>query len=389
METQTPIQNQPPIIVPPPVKPTGVLIYQPHHHISRWVALAIVFLAVAAVGYWAWVKSHSTFCCLPDKSYAPTVQDPIADWKIYRNHKYGFEIKYPTDWQYRYIEAYKNGENYIFELKEHRNDNYIVIAPTTGYAADPGPGAEISSMELSGVNATKYVLPKLTRIALENPPKNWIPNIAHIYFYIEDSKTVDQILSTFKFIEPEDLSSKFDLKNKVAGTKLYYSEKLGIGFTYDDGIGDTLKVSEIGDKIYLHGINQEAVGGNSIEVFSKDPGKSITEAIEDRFLQGYNPEDCYATAEDAPSEFNLPPGYIFSSISYPAPDDPEAPWFENSSKCPPNYSEINAAQYFLFNANVPIKYLFLKTGQDSMASDGRPITEKGGYSWSTSIRIIK
>lgn len=188
----------------------------------------------------------------------------------------------------------------------------------------------------------------------------------------------------------QNLNSIFDLSKKEAGTKIYYSDRLGVGFTYvpnQVGTSFTVKVTEIGNKIYVHGTSEKPEQGQSIEVFTKDPTLTLGEAIKNKFLQGYNSVDCFVKTYET-NETRLP-NYVSAGISFPPTNDPNAPWWQNADKCPQYYSETNAVQYFLMNKDVPGKFLFARIGQYSITSDGTPITTEGGFNWSHSIRILK
>jgi hypothetical protein len=174
-------------------------------------------------------------------------------------------------------------------------------------------------------------------------------------------------------------------------TKIYHSDKLGVEFTYDQIFGypsdPPIKVAEIGNKIYVYSANDKPEEGQSIEVFQKDPKISLQDAIEDKFLAGIDPKDCfvktYANNDPMLSETspNLP-SYITAGIAYPPSDDPDAFGWDNS-KCPKGYSETNGIQYFLENTDVPGKFLFIVVGQYMITTNG------GNGSWSNSIRILK
>lgn len=181
-------------------------------------------------------------------------------------------------------------------------------------------------------------------------------------------------------VTQQNLNSIFELSKKEAGTKIYYSEKLGVGFTYLSYTPNSpINVTESASKI--------DVIGQTIEVFTKDPKLTLAEAIKGKFLQGYNSNDCFVKTYET-SEQKLST-YVSAGISFPPTNDPDAPWWQNSDKCPQYYSETNAVQYFLMNKDVPEKFLFVRIGQDSAASDGTPRTADGGFNWSHSIRILK
>jgi len=209
--------------------------------------------------------------------------------------------------------------------------------------------------------------------------------------------TIDALLAAESEPEGEaglqqNLNSLFGLDRKEADTEIYYSDKLGVGFTYvpsqgQAGIDSTVTVTEIGDKIYVHGANGEPEQGQSIEVFTKDSNLTLGEAIEARFLGGYDPNDCFVKNYGT-NETRLE-NYVSAGISFPPSSDPDAPWWQNADKCPQHYSESNGIQYFLMNEDVPGKFLFVEIGQDSIASDGTPITTEGGFNWSHSIRILE
>jgi hypothetical protein len=175
------------------------------------------------------------------------------------------------------------------------------------------------------------------------------------------------------------LEEIFGLDKKEAGTKLYYSEKLGVGFTYLDYASKTpVTVAEKDNKI--------SVDNQTIEVFEKDPAVSLEQAIKDKFLQNYKPADCFVKIREI-SEQKLAT-YVAASISYPPAANPEDPFWKNSEKCPQLYSETNGMQYFLMNKEAPDRFLFVKIGQYSAASDGTPRTEIIGSNWTASIRIL-
>lgn len=169
----------------------------------------------------------------------------------------------------------------------------------------------------------------------------------------------------------------FELDKKETGTKLSYYEKLGVGFTYLSYTPNSpVTVTESGSKI--------DVSGQTIEVFTKDPKITLEQAIENKFLQEYNSADCFVKTYET-SEQKLS-NYVSAGISFPRTNDLYAPWWQNSDKCPEFYSETNGLVYFLMNKDVPGKFLFVRLGQDSVASDGTP---GGGFGWSHSIRILK
>jgi hypothetical protein len=176
--------------------------------------------------------------------------------------------------------------------------------------------------------------------------------------------------------------------NLAQGTKFYSSDKLGVKFRYKS-MSDLheVVVEEKDSKIYLH-LEKEALDmAKTIEVFDKDPNKTLKQAIEERFLKNYSRANCYVEDSSTIPELKRPDGYEVANISYPAPTDPNDPFWENRDKCDPVYSKTNDVRYFLYNPSVPNKYVFLILGQDSIASDGTPPTPDGGKDWSASIEI--
>ncbi|HPI67409.1 MAG TPA: DUF333 domain-containing protein [bacterium] len=176
-----------------------------------------------------------------------------------------------------------------------------------------------------------------------------------------------------------NLSDIFELNKKESGTKIYYSQNLGIGFTYLDH-ADRKPV------VIIEKDNKISVDDQSIEVFEKDPVASLEQAIKDKFLKGYNPADCFVKMQEKSEQVLA--NYMVAVISYPPADNPDDPWWQNSEKCPKNYSATNGIQYFLMNREVPDRFLFVKVGQYSAASDGTPSTADSGFNWTNSIRVL-
>lgn len=187
--------------------------------------------------------------------------------------------------------------------------------------------------------------------------------------------------------DQEELDEIFGMSQKEEGTELYYSDELEVGFTYlSPSPTSSIKITEEGNKIYLHMEKEEKEQGQSIEVFEKEPRISLKEAIEQEFLKDIDPKDCFVEV----SEKKEGDKYVRAQISYPKSDVEGEPWWAGGEKCPENYKKTNGGQYFFMDENVPDKFLFIKLGQAVWAFDGTPKGEgnENGKDWSSSIKVF-
>jgi len=105
------------------------------------VALIIIAVLVLGGGYWAWQKENNkiphpitntdeqvdtvnNINIEPPVPSTPSVD--MANWKTYRNDKYGFEFKYPSSWEQCWYAGNDVGfyPKHLLCLEEPRSGNY-------------------------------------------------------------------------------------------------------------------------------------------------------------------------------------------------------------------------------------------------------------------------
>lgn len=170
-----------------------------------------------------------------------------------------------------------------------------------------------------------------------------------------------------------------ELGYKNPDTQVYYSQRLGVGFTY----APTTEVpTEHGSVIDF--------GGKKLTVYTIAPTADIRQAVHEHFLRGISEADCFVEVTTVDPNDGA---YQSASIKFPdTAADVDKPWWESDAalKCPAQYRETNGLRFFLMNKNVPDKILFLDLGQDSITSDGQPASEEGDtFDWSHSVKIFK
>ena len=198
-----------------------------------------------------------------------------------------------------------------------------------------------------------------------------------------------------KVYTQDELNTIFEMNKKKPGTKIFYSEKLGVGFTYNllEGFSpDTYEVpvSEQGNGVaigYPEKKGTSASGRKSLYVFNKDPKDTLEQAITKEFLQGVNSKKCFAQKYENEYLSKKNPQYKYAEISYTPTQGEEVGINNGIENCPEKihyYVRTNASLFFLEDTRVPSKYVFVVIGQESIAYSGI-----GSEDWSDSIRILK
>lgn len=168
--------------------------------------------------------------------------------------------------------------------------------------------------------------------------------------------------------------------------KIYTSEKHGVRFQYlEHNSNYTLDFQE--NERYITSSNDDI---KDIEVFTFEDSLSHLEGIGKAILTDEKYDDECFVEEIENFHGTYPENYGHAIISHPKekemfqnPEYPDPWWMVSEEYCPAQYSRSNGRQYFYFNKNVLGKVLYIRTGQDTMATDGL------GHDWSESIRIFE
>ncbi len=165
-------------------------------------------------------------------------------------------------------------------------------------------------------------------------------------------------------------------------TRTFNSSKLGVRFTYaDQDLDKKILVQESGDTIfvYLEGTIME--DGQSVQVFSKEPNTSLNQAIQDRFLRGYDRSECFVQS-GMDANGSRPATGIAAIIAYPISEANDA-WLMNAAKCPAGYSLTNGLSYFWIDRENSDTFVFFSIGQYYIPASSV------GTSWHTTLEFIE
>jgi hypothetical protein len=174
--------------------------------------------------------------------------------------------------------------------------------------------------------------------------------------------------------------------------KTYFSDKLGISFQYlpdqdADGKADSA-VWEENDKIYVYYSAMDPKQGQWVQEFKKDAGDTLAQAVQKQFLKDVSATDCFVKdfnqfySEYGAPTADLPANVEKALIAYPIDVNSEAPFWQNSDKCPKDYSLSNGISYFYMDKNHPDKFFFFSIGQYGILAD----TEKN-LTWQDTFQV--
>ncbi len=205
---------------------------------SRKLVVSLIIIAVVG-GYFVLAKYENW---LPFRMVvAPTATSTpdTTGWKTYRNEKYGFEFKYPRDYLLNDSTSTEGIPAYDvhIQLRENDRDHIWIMRDYLGFENTKKAFERYFFIDLNQVMTKEYQVNNYevllgsftapvvssTRAAIISNGKSYVG--FQTLFPEQESELLDQILSTFKFIEP---NSAVDTSN----WKTYKSKELGIEFRY-------------------------------------------------------------------------------------------------------------------------------------------------------------
>ncbi len=180
------------------------------------LAAVIVGLGTIALGYYF----YSEF-----KKVGEIVPTQVADWKTYRNEKYGFEFQYPVSW--KFSEFGNAGEIYSPDFSSeynhrsiksgtvitvadygetYRDDSVNTLNELVKIQTDDAPNIKVTFIKVNGSNAVqfKHSVGENNNthdvILIVENGREYIINQQYKKNSIQPyNEVLDQIISTFKF----------------------------------------------------------------------------------------------------------------------------------------------------------------------------------------------
>lgn len=173
--------------------------------IIKIVIFSILLGGIVYGGYWYWQKSNQ-------------VVDETANWETYRNEEYGFEFKYPSSWQlYDAIQNPTWFEN-SYKIRVNYRKNGTVSSPTYCQARPTDQRCQKTQVE-GGQAIIDWGGPEGNDVSIDISDKDrGLIDIYIMNYASAEKSTIDQILSTFKFIDETPISKPNRTSYKKDGT---------------------------------------------------------------------------------------------------------------------------------------------------------------------------
>lgn len=183
------------------------------------------------------------------------VEGDTASWQTYRNEEYGFEVKYPGDWYFKNITQDPSDDIKVadsittFDSMPILRNRQAFRLPDRGLKiliGDSSYTKAISCYRVSDQNSAIFIGGKsYAGCQIEFGIKFFSTSFIHddVSYHITypsetvDTNTINQILSTFKFIEPTKTSPSTSSGDKTPPslTASYINNKHLFGFKYPEG----------------------------------------------------------------------------------------------------------------------------------------------------------
>ena len=177
--------------------------------------------------------------------------------------------------------------------------------------------------------------------------------------------------------------------SRVEGSlETYTSKRLKLSFSYFQSTNSPhkLEVEEEGNKIsiFVVGSSGEKWVPKFVQVFDKNPEKSLSEAVSENFLNSYSPDNCGIKEDELEKKYKMyNPDFEYATIRVLgiASDTSYEESRAKAALCPEDYISFNGIRYFVMDKKHPGRYAFVDIGQDN-------ISAYPNMSWDMTIRFL-